>query len=234
MAIELTPEMFAGNFISELPRKRMPMKGRANGALKRYVLLRCLNCQISFECDLAAAKRTQQKCCSGTCYKRMTEVFKGGNEKHPLYPRWLSMIQRITNSNNGNYVNYGGRGISIEDGLNDFITYVTYVTTLPGYLPSNLNNIQLDREDNNGNYSKGNLRWATRSTQTANQGPNSRGSNEFTGVVWSKTHQRWVARVDYEGKTYCSTTHHSEEAALMARNACITHHKLPHPIQTYY
>lgn len=234
MIMELIPEMFAGNFIRELPRKRVPMKNRTNGTLKRYVLLSCLNCKKEFECDLAAAKRTKQKCCSSSCYKRMVEVFEGGNEKHPLYPRWLSMIQRTTNPNSANYAGYGGRGITIKDGLEDFVTYVSYVTSLPDYHLSNLSNIQLDRKDNNGNYSKGNLRWATRSTQIANQGTNSRGFNKFTGVAWSKTHQRWVARVDYEGKTYCSSTHHSEEAALMARNACIAKHKLPHPIQNYY
>lgn len=234
MPLELVPEMFAGNFIRELPRKRMPMKGRENGTLKRYVLLKCLNCETEFECDLAAAKRIQQKCCSLSCHHRMTEVFEGGNEKHPLYPRWLSMVQRITNPNSPNYANYGGRGIAIEDGLNDFVTYANYVTSLPGYSLSNLSNIQVDRENNNGNYAKSNLRWASRNMQVANQGTNSRGFNKFTGVAWSKTHQRWVARVDYEGKTYCSSTHHSEEAALTARNVCIAHHKLPHPIQNYH
>lgn len=234
MTTDLTSDMFAGNFIRELPRKRVPAKGRKNGTLKRCVLLRCLHCQVEFECDLSAAKRIQQKCCSHDCSKRLLEVFEGGNERHPLYSRWLSMTQRVHNPNNVNYRHYGERGISIEDGLNDFATYVDYVTSLPGYSPEVVETLQLDRVNNDGNYAKGNLRWATRNTQVANQGTNSKGINRFTGVCWSKTHQRWVARVDYEGKTYCSSTHVTEEAALQARNKCIQQHNLPHPIQTYY
>lgn len=231
---EATPDMFAGNFIKELPRKRVPMKGRKNGALRRYVLLECLHCHKPFECDYSAAVRIRQQCCSHACSKKLVEVFEGGNERHPLYPRWLSMTQRIRNKNSANYPHYGGRGITIEDGLDVFENYVAYVSSLPGYSEHALENLQLDRIDNNGNYAVGNLRWATRNTQIANQGTNSRGFNRFTGVGWSKVHERWVARVVYEGKNYCCSTHLTEEEALVARNTCIKENNLPHPIQIYH
>lgn len=233
MAIELTSDMFAGNFIREVPGKRTPAKGRPNGALRRQVLLQCKHCQCEFVCDLNAARRIQQKCCSLTCHQRSIESFPGGNEQHLLYSRWLSMLQRIRNPKHGNYSNYGARGILIEDGLDSFVEYAKFAESLPGYDPEQLDVLQLDREDTNGNYSKKNLRWVDRNTQIANQRPNSRGFNTFTGVCWSNTHQRWVARVDFKGRTYCSSTHFTEEAALDARNRCIQENNLPHPIQLY-
>lgn len=233
MAKELTEEMFAGNFIEELPRKRIPAKGRPNGTLIRYVLLECLHCRNPFERTLANAKRIQQKCCSVACHMRLTEKIVGGNEQHPIYPRWLAMRQRIYNPTDCNYKNYGGRGITIEDGLDDFVTYANFVTSLPNYNEKNLENIQLDRIENNSNYKIGNLRWATRSTQVANQRHITKGFNTYRGVGWSNAHKKWIARVNYEGKTYCSSTHLTEEAALAARNKCIEEHNLPHPIQKY-
>lgn len=233
MVKEITEEMFADNFIEELPRKRVPAKGRPKGKVVRCVLLRCLHCGNSFERLLANVLRTKQKCCSSSCYMRLTEAIEGGNEKHPLYSRWLAMRQRVYNPTNNSYKNYGKRGITIEDGLDDFLTYVTYITKLPKYSEENLNNLQLDRIDNNSNYRFGNLRWTDRSTQIANQRPNSRGFNKYTGICWSKAHSRWVARVDYRGSTYCSSTHSSQEEALKARNSCIKDNNLPHPIQVF-
>ena len=233
MALVLTPEMFAGNFIEELPRKRIPAKGRRNGTLVRYVRLRCLHCSTTFDRAASSALRTQQKCCKLSCYFRLTEVFVGGNEKHPLYKRWLSMTQRIKNVNCANYVNYGGRGILIQDGLEDFSLYVRYLTSLPGYDATKLDLLQVDRKDNDGNYCKGNLRWATRNTQVANQRTNSRGNNHYTGVTWSIVHNRWVARVDYKGRTYCSSTYLTQKEAVESRNMAISDNNLPHPIQKY-
>lgn len=234
MRVEATSDMFAGNFICELPSKKVVTKTRPNGTTIRFVLLQCLHCNSSFERPLSVAKRTQQKCCSHTCYKKLIEVFDGGNEKHPLYSRWLSMRQRVNNPTSTNFNNYGKRGIQIKDGLDDFTNYVNYVVSLNGYDESKLSNsFQLDRIDNEGHYEKGNLRWTDRSTQIANQRPNSRGTNKYTGVNWSKIHNRWVARVDFKGNTYCSSVHLTQEDALKARNLCIKENNLPHPIQNY-
>lgn len=233
MSTDLTDDMFAGNFIRELPRVRVTAKGRPNGQLRRYVLLRCLQCGAEFSCLLSSARRIKQKCCSHRCAGEYREGVPGGNQSSPLYFRWLSMRQRVYNVDHPNYPNYGARGITIEDGLEDFTTYVEYVTRLPGYDPDCLDKLQLDRKDNNGNYAKGNLRWANRPTQIANQRPNSRGQNRYTGVSWSKSHDRWVARVVFDGKVYCSSTHLTQEEALEARNQCIRANNLPHPIQTF-
>jgi len=152
-----------------------------------------------------------------------------GNELHPLYSRWLSMTQRCTNPNHRQYCDYGARGITICDEFRDFKQYVSIVESLPNYSPEHT----LDRRNNNEGYCPSNLRWTCSSTQIANQRPNSRGFNKFTGVNWSTHHTRWVARIHFKGKTLFTKVCKTEEEALNARNNFIVENNLPHPIQVY-
>ena len=152
-----------------------------------------------------------------------------GNELHPVYVRWLSITQRCNNPKCGNYRNYGARGILLAEDLRAFVDFCTYVEALPDYDPVNRS---LDRIDNHKGYEKGNLRWVLQSVQIANQRFSGKGTNTYTGVGWSKTHQRWVARVTYEGKTLFARTYRSEEDALTARNIFIQRNNLPHTIQS--
>ncbi len=150
-----------------------------------------------------------------------------GNELHPLYSRWLSMTQRCTNPNHKRYADWGGRGISIAKELRNFLSYVDVVEGLAGYSSKG----SIDRKDNDGNYEIDNLRWTCRSTQIANQRPNSRGYNKYTGVNWSNHHNRWIARVTFKGKSLFTKSCLTEKEALCARNDFIIQAKLPHPIQ---
>ena len=66
-----------------------------------------------------------------------------------------------------NNPNYGGRGISFD--FKSIPEYVTYIMRSIGPRPSKT--MSIDRIDNDKGYSEGNLRWATRSEQNANQRP---------------------------------------------------------------
>ena len=152
-----------------------------------------------------------------------------GNELHPLYTRWLSTVQRCTNPNHASYKRYGAKGIRLSEDLRSFEDYRDYVSSLPGYDPINRS---LDRIEGSIGYEEGNLRWTCRSTQTANQIASGKGLNRYTGINWSVAHQRWVARVTFQGKTLFSKVFRTEEEALEARNQFIRENGLPHPIQS--
>jgi len=153
-----------------------------------------------------------------------------GNELHPLYIRWLSTTQRCNNPNHVSYKNYGARGIFLADDLKNFEDYKEYVSQLPNYDPENSS---LDRIDNNESYIKGNLRWVNQSTQVANQQHSGKGFNKYTGVNWSKTHKRWIARISFKGKTLLSKVCLTEKEAVDFRNKFISDNNLPHTQQPW-
>lgn len=75
------------------------------------------------------------------------------------------MKHRCLNKNNKWYKDYGGRGISIEPYLMDYNNYQHYIDSLPRKEGEDT----IDRIDNDGNYERGNLRWASSKAQRDNQ-----------------------------------------------------------------
>lgn len=96
------------------------------------------------------------------------------SEKHGHCPRsgrthtylcWQNMIARCTNKNATYYKNHGGRGITFHAPFADFNAFLSYMGECPpGYT--------LEREDNNGNYEPGNIKWATWHEQSRNKRSN--------------------------------------------------------------
>ena len=158
-----------------------------------------------------------------------------GNELHPVYDRYRSILNRCNNPRNNSYINYGGRGITVSEELKPFVNFRDYVITLDNYSDekARTKEITLDRINPNGNYEKGNLRWVSRSMQLANQRYSGKGKNKYTGVCWSKTHNRWVARINFEGKTIFSKVCLTEKEAYLARVNYIKQNNLPFYIQPW-
>lgn len=72
------------------------------------------------------------------------------------------MRARCNNPKNHDYVDYGGRGISICARWNSFANFFADMGPRPPGLT-------VDRIDVNGNYEPGNCRWATSITQARNK-----------------------------------------------------------------
>jgi len=89
--------------------------------------------------------------------------------KATFYRKWKNMKSRCENHSNEDYRHYGGRGITIEwDSFEEFHKDIwdTFIVHVDEF---SLKQTTLDRVDCNGNYSKGNCRWATWSTQVENR-----------------------------------------------------------------
>lgn len=152
--------------------------------IKRQALFKCI-CGNEFNCIIQAIKNNNTTSCGCNRIKQAIKMgennIEHGQRKHPLYKMWQGMIRRCCNSKDFGYYNYGGRGIKVCErwlNINNFIEdmYPTYQKGL-----------ELDRENNNGNYELSNCRWITRK-----QNMNNTRSNRFiTYNHITKTVSEW-------------------------------------------
>jgi hypothetical protein len=85
--------------------------------------------------------------------------------QHKLYPVWRAMTQRCFNPRNKAYKNYGGRGIGVcLEWAQSPVTFIEWLEA-NNYGPG----LQIDRIDNDGDYSPANCRLATPSENARNR-----------------------------------------------------------------
>ena len=94
----------------------------------------------------------------------MSKQSHHGMSHTPEYKAWLQMKRRCYRPSAPSYENYGARGIKVcarwQESFDAFLADV-------GQRPSPLHT--LDREDTNGDYEPGNVRWVTRAEQALNR-----------------------------------------------------------------
>lgn len=128
-----------------------------NRETKWNCLCECGNTKIIYGNSLKSGRTT-----SCGCYVKKINTTHGCS-KHPLFQTWQAMVKRCINKNDPAYKNYGGRGISVcNEWINSPSQFIKDMTPKP-------EGLELDRIDNNGNYSKQNCKWSTRQEQCTNR-----------------------------------------------------------------
>ena len=103
---------------------------------------------------------------------------------------WVGMRQRCTNPSNKDYVNYGGRGISICSSWSDFEGFYNWAMS-SGYREK----VTIERTDVNGDYCPENCTWVANELQALNTRRNV--YYEYKGVSYSIRQLSEIAGVNY-------------------------------------
>lgn len=125
------------------------------------------------------------------------------------YICWQKIKQRCLDSNHKMYSKYGGRGISVCERWLKFENFYSDMGRRPG--PG----YSIDRIDNDGDYCKGNCRWATWKQQGRN-----RGTNRFLDIDGKKMIAiEWCEKTGANYNTVCSRLRRgwSDRDALFGR-----------------
>lgn len=140
--------------IGEAPRSNRGM---------RKVLCQC-DCGKQKAIRYDSLKRGDSKSCGCVRDKQVGDRFRThGKKGTPIYQIWYSMRQRCRDIKHLAWDNYGGRGISVCERWQSFGYFYTDMGDAP------FAGAQLDRIDNNGNYSPENCRWVDCKTNSRNK-----------------------------------------------------------------
>jgi len=169
--IEYQPNQIVNGltFIKETPLYKDPK----SGSQRRKGLFKCY-CGKEFETQIISVRNGNTKSCGCYISKVMATVNKSkithGLSKQPIYHVWIMMKQRCYNKNSKRYKDWGGRGITVcDEWINDFEAFYSWA------IPNGYNeSLQIDREDNDGNYEPDNCRFTTAKIN-ANNRRNTRG-----------------------------------------------------------
>jgi len=135
---------------------------------RRLVVVRC-ECGVIKTVSFNGLRMGHTKSCG--CYNSDSASERKtthGLSKHPLFTIWSNMRQRCHVLSHKQYIDYGGRGISVCDEWNaDFLSFYQWAIS-SGWEKG----LTVDRENNDGNYDPNNCRIATNTIQQRNKRTN--------------------------------------------------------------
>lgn len=147
---------------------RWAVKGPPKSGRKMYFTLEC-SCGNVREVRWDSVMTGDSRSCGCLAKEIMSEAVKThGLTNHPLYNVWMDMNRRCFKKERKDYKHYGGRGITVDD---RWVGDEGIVNFLIDMYPSHRDGLELDRIDNDGNYTKDNCKWSTRSEQSLNRRP---------------------------------------------------------------
>ena len=163
----------------------------------RYGIYKCGFCGNEFKANTYSINSGHSKSCG--CYHKKLKS-EGMNRKHNLsntrlYNTWSKLKDRTLNPKSKDYLNYGGRGITICDEWLDVQNFYDWAMA-NGYSDE----LSIDRIDNNKNYCPDNCRWATRTIQSRNQRIRKDNTSGYKGVYYHKGRNKYIAQICVNNK----------------------------------
>lgn len=167
------------------------------GNVTERVASRVLSGRISscgcLRAETAASTSRKTAAARGRAITRHGHATRGARSSE--YMIWAQIIDRCTNSKSKAYPNYGGRGITVcPEWAASFDAFFSGMGARPGV------EFSIDRIDNDGPYSPGNCRWATRVEQKANQRPR-KDAVYLTHNGETRTRDDWARRIGIKYST---------------------------------
>ena len=189
-----------------------------------YGIFKCPYCGKEFKAVLANVKRENTKSCGCFLGNRITH----GLTKHRFYPTWNNMKKRCYDKKSLDYPTYGGRGITVCEEWLDVRNFIKWADE------TYINEMTLDRIDNNKGYFPDNCRWADKTTQVINRRKAKNNTSGYTGVIWHKGRKAWYSTISVNKKRISLGYFKDKMDAVKARDDYITENKLPHKLSTKY
>lgn len=161
-----------------------------NGRKYRVVLGKCFMCESVRDFRLDDLRSNKIKSCGCLKLKSIGNLNRThGLSKTRQYKCWQNMKNRCDNPKNKSYKNYGGIGITYEDNWKSFDCFWQDMGE------SYQENLELDRIDVHGNYSKENCRWVSESEQAFNQRLKFNNTSGVSGVSFCNIRKMWRATI---------------------------------------
>ena len=146
--------------------------------------------------------------------------------KTRLYSIWKHMGYRCYSKTDENYKDYGGRGITVcKEWRANLLVFIDWAET-NGYRPE----LQIDRENNDGNYCPENCRWVTPLVNVCNRRMLDSNTSGYTGVSLHKRSSMFHATVSINNKIKYITSNKSAHMAALLRDDYIVENNLPNKL----
>jgi transcription elongation factor Elf1 len=184
----------------------------------RMGLFKCPFCGNLFVTKVQSVKSGNTISCQ--CFHHSTRNPMGhiGMSSSKMYRRWSGIIDRVKN--------YGDRGISVCEEWLKFENFYNWSIN-NGYSEE----LQIDRIDNDGDYSPENCRWVKQSINMLNTRPIYRNNTSgFKNVVFKPRMNKWEARCRYLGKVKVLGYYVIKEDAARAIDSFVIEHGLPNKL----